>query len=55
MSGWFESRSGTKTFKEVKEELNGATRGWIFIIGGLLKIGKAGAKGQILFSILALV
>ena len=54
MSGWFESRSGTKTFKEVKGELNGATRGWrIFIIGGLLKsaIGKAGAKGEILFSI----
>ena len=34
------------------KELNGATRGWrIFIIGGLLKIGKAGAKGEILFSI----
>ena len=38
MSGWFESRSGTKTFKEVKEELNGATRGWrIFIIGGVVE------------------
>ena len=34
------------------KELNGATRGWrIFIIGGLLKIGKAEAKGEILFSI----
>ena len=33
------------------KEFNGATRGWrIFIIGGL-KIGKAGAKGEILFSI----
>ena len=53
MSGWFESRSGTKTFKEVKEELNGATRGLDIYYWGVVEIGnigKAGAKGEILFS-----
>ena len=50
MSGWFESRSGTKTFKEVKGT-QWCDKGLEDIYYWGVEIGKAGAKGEILFSI----
>ena len=53
MSGWFESRSGTKTFKEVKGTQwcdKGLEDIYYWGVVEIGNIGKAGAKGEILFS-----